>query len=107
MKLLLKWVTGVAIVLITSIVAIYVRTRGDYPVVIARLPGVVDTRCKSMLAAVEFQPGRLGATPVRVVGAEAQRRGVLFRVIGDVLHCYQCRDRHHHGCHAGGDPCGR
>ncbi|MBF9029754.1 aminotransferase class III-fold pyridoxal phosphate-dependent enzyme [Rhodobacterales bacterium HKCCE3408] len=50
---------------------------------IADLPGVIDTRCQGMLAAVEFDPsvGGLG----RAVGEEAERRGVFFRIIGDVL----------------------
>ena len=52
---------------------------------IAGLPGVFDTRCKGMLAAVEFEPGRLGENPGQAVGTEAERRGVFFRVIGDVL----------------------
>ncbi|MBY6163298.1 aminotransferase class III-fold pyridoxal phosphate-dependent enzyme [Mameliella alba] len=53
---------------------------------IAQLPGVRDTRCKGLLAAVEFEPGAgLGDSPGKTVGAEAERRGVFFRVIGDVL----------------------
>lgn len=49
------------------------------------LPGVVETRSVGMLAAVEFDPGVLGEKPGRAVGAEAERRGVFFRIIGDVL----------------------
>jgi 4-aminobutyrate--pyruvate transaminase len=52
---------------------------------IAELPGVIDTRCQGMLAAVEFEPGALGPKPGRAVGAEAEARGVFFRIIGDVL----------------------
>jgi len=52
---------------------------------IAALPGVRETRCQGMLAAVEFQPGALGETPGAAVGAEAEARGVFFRVIGNVL----------------------
>jgi 4-aminobutyrate--pyruvate transaminase len=52
---------------------------------IAELPGVIDTRCQGMLAAVEFEPGALGEKPGRAVGAEAEARGVFFRVIGNVL----------------------
>lgn len=43
-------------------------------------PGVRDVRRAGLLAAVELAPG-LGA----VAGAEAELRGVLFRIIGDVL----------------------
>lgn len=52
---------------------------------IAMLPGVLDTRCRGMLAAVEFCPETLGEKPARAVGAEAEARGVFFRVIDDVL----------------------
>jgi adenosylmethionine-8-amino-7-oxononanoate aminotransferase len=52
---------------------------------IAVLPGVLDTRCQGMLAAVEFRPEGLGEKPGRTVGAEAEARGVFFRVIDDVL----------------------
>lgn len=45
------------------------------------LPGVLDTRCQGMLAAVEFDtPDRAAA-----VGHKAQELGVFFRVIGPVL----------------------
>ncbi|MGR3485235.1 MAG: aminotransferase class III-fold pyridoxal phosphate-dependent enzyme [Paracoccaceae bacterium] len=47
---------------------------------IAAMPGVRDTRRAGLIAAVEMQPG-LGAA----VGAEAEARGVLFRIIGDTL----------------------
>lgn len=45
------------------------------------LPGVIDTRCQGALAAVEFE------TPEQalLVGKEAERQGVLFRIIGAVL----------------------
>ena len=44
------------------------------------LPGVRGTRIAGMLAAVEVEEG-LG----RRIGAEAEARGVFFRIIGDVL----------------------
>jgi 4-aminobutyrate--pyruvate transaminase len=52
---------------------------------IAGLPGVLHTRCQGMLAAVEFCPEALGEKPGRIVGAEAEARGVFFRVIDNVL----------------------
>jgi adenosylmethionine-8-amino-7-oxononanoate aminotransferase len=52
---------------------------------IATLPGVLDTRCQGMLAAVEICPEHLGEKPGRAVGAEAEARGVFFRVIDNVL----------------------
>ncbi|MEM8850002.1 MAG: aminotransferase class III-fold pyridoxal phosphate-dependent enzyme [Pseudomonadota bacterium] len=47
---------------------------------IARQAGVRDVRRAGLLAAVELEPG-LGAR----AGAEAEARGVFFRIIGDVL----------------------
>ncbi len=44
-------------------------------------PGVIDTRCKGMLAAVEFETAEQAA----MVGREAEGRGVFFRIIGPVL----------------------
>jgi len=50
------------------------------------LPGVVDIRSVGLLAGVQFGPGATaGAELVRRVGAAAQQRGVLFRVIDDVI----------------------
>lgn len=49
-------------------------------------PGVVDVRCQGMLAAVEFETeGAQGKGLARRVGLEAERRGVFFRIIDDVL----------------------
>ena len=47
---------------------------------IAARPGVIGTRSVGLLAGVEFADGL-----ARPVGEEAERRGVLFRIIGDVL----------------------
>lgn len=53
---------------------------------IAQLPGVIDTRCVGLLAAVEFAAdGPHGPGLARRVGQEAEARGVFFRIIGDVL----------------------
>lgn len=53
---------------------------------LAARPGVLGTRCVGMLAAVEFATdGPLGPGLARRVGEEAERRGVFFRIIGDVL----------------------
>ena len=53
---------------------------------IARRDGVLDVRCQGMLAAVEFETdGPQGPGLARRVGIEAEARGVLFRIIGDVL----------------------
>jgi adenosylmethionine-8-amino-7-oxononanoate aminotransferase len=50
------------------------------------LPGVLDVRCQGMLGAVEFRSGdRFGSDLARRIGEEAERRGVFFRIIGDVL----------------------
>jgi adenosylmethionine-8-amino-7-oxononanoate aminotransferase len=49
-------------------------------------PGVMDVRCQGMLAAVEFESeGVHGPGLARRVGLEAERRGVFFRIIDDVL----------------------
>lgn len=45
------------------------------------LHGVLDVRCQGMLAAVEFE----NPEQARMVGLEAERRGVFFRVISEVL----------------------
>jgi adenosylmethionine-8-amino-7-oxononanoate aminotransferase len=53
---------------------------------IKSLPGVLDTRCNGMLAAVEFETeGRCGPDLAKRIGQEAEHRGVFFRIIGDVL----------------------
>ena len=53
---------------------------------IANLPGVGDVRCEGLLAGVELRSDtRFGETFGRLVGDEAERRGVLFRVIGNTL----------------------
>lgn len=49
---------------------------------IRQLPGVRDVRCDGMLAGVEFGSA---TGHCQRVAAEAQARGVFFRVIGDVL----------------------
>ncbi|MEQ9694134.1 aminotransferase class III-fold pyridoxal phosphate-dependent enzyme [Shimia sp. SDUM112013] len=50
------------------------------------LPGVLDVRRDGMLAAVEFDTnGKFGPDLGRRIGEEAERRGVFFRIIGDVL----------------------
>lgn len=49
-------------------------------------PGVIDVRCRGMLAAVEFESGGAhGPGLARRVGLEAERCGVFFRIIDDVL----------------------
>ncbi|MEX0304909.1 MAG: aminotransferase class III-fold pyridoxal phosphate-dependent enzyme [Leisingera sp.] len=45
-------------------------------------PGVLDVRSQGLLAAVEFESG---ADLAKAVGEEAERQGVFFRIIGDVL----------------------
>ncbi|MEM8653655.1 MAG: aminotransferase class III-fold pyridoxal phosphate-dependent enzyme [Pseudomonadota bacterium] len=53
---------------------------------IRQLPGVLDVRCDGMLAGVEFDTsGVRDADLCHRVSDAAQSRGVLFRVIGDVL----------------------
>lgn len=50
------------------------------------LPGILDVRCDGLLAAVECESdGPLGSGLAQRIGAEAERRGVFFRIIGDVL----------------------
>lgn len=53
---------------------------------IAQMPAVLNTRSMGMLAAVEFpEDGPYGTGLGQRVGAEAIRRGVFFRTIGDTL----------------------
>lgn len=53
---------------------------------IGDVAGVLETRCNGLLAAVEFQSdGPLGENLAARVGAEAESRGVFFRIIGDVV----------------------
>ena len=53
---------------------------------IASLDGVGDVRCVGLLAGVEMlSRGGYGPDLAQRVGEEAKRRGVLFRIIGDVV----------------------
>ncbi|MEM8649464.1 MAG: aminotransferase [Pseudomonadota bacterium] len=44
-------------------------------------PGVLDVRCNGLLAAVEFETSQ----QAQLVGLEAERSGVFFRIISEVL----------------------
>ncbi len=53
---------------------------------IASLPGVGEVRCQGLLAGVQMRSDTPFADGLgRLIGEEAERRGVLFRIIGNIL----------------------
>lgn len=52
---------------------------------ISKLEGIADVRRVGLLAAVEMQHSSLNSEVARLIGLEAERRRVFFRIIGPVL----------------------